>query len=156
MTDLGYSPLMMEVRRWMQELPEETRTYQLLEWGEEQPHLYGFLINLADDFSGQEHEALTMLPLMLEEAFRRMGLPTQPIDPNTMAAAITDHVDAQGRRTDLQAEGEMSIRMPDELRKAWEFLSGVEKDSFIDREDVELVTRIMVSAYERAVPDKLQ
>lgn len=156
MMDLGYSPLMMEVRRWMQELPEETRTLQLLEWGEDQPHLYGFLINLADDFSSSEHEALTLLPLMLEEAFRRMGLPAQLIDSATMEAAITDHVDAQGRRTDLQGEGEMSTRMPDELRKAWEFFSEAEKGSFADREDVELVTRIIVSAYERAVPDKLQ
>jgi hypothetical protein len=46
--------------------------------------------------------------------------------------------------------------MPDELRKAWELLSNSQTGSMQEREDVELVTRIIVAAYEQAVPENLQ
>lgn len=155
MTDFSYSPLMADVQQWwLEHLPQE-QLERLLEWGEQQPHLYGFIINLADDFSSEEHEALTFLPLLLEEAFRRMGLPAHEVDPKMLDRAMKEHLDEYGNRIEKPME-DGSWRMPDELRKAWELLSNSQTGSMQEREDVELVTRIIVAAYEQAVPENLQ
>ena len=154
MEKFQYSPLMADVRHWFLELKESERTERLLEWGEEQPHLYGFIINLADDFTTEEHHALSYLPLVLEEAFRRMGLPVISVPSDKLEEAIKSFVDEDGKLIERDNEG--SVRMPDELRAIWEHLSDQPAGSMADRQDVTLITEILVTAYEKIVPDKLQ
>jgi len=139
---------MHEVRVWFQELNPQERLNILLNWGEEQPHLYGFIINLSDDFTDEEHEALSFLPLLLTEVFRKTGLIIGSIEPAIIEKSIEEHSKGQ--------DPEGSSLMQKELVKAWEDLAKVETDSYLSRPEMTLISAILVSTFEKSVPEKLQ
>ena len=148
-----FSPLMLEVQQWMLQMSEQQRMQKLMEWSEEQPHLFGFLVNLADDFPSREHQALSLLPLVIQESFRRMGMSADAIAPDLLEKCIEEQVERAEKKE--QAEEE-SARMLQELQRIWEFFSDMDAGQMDDREDVALVLRILLSAFERSVPEQLQ
>ena len=148
-----FSPLMVEVRQWMLQMSEQERMHKLMEWSEEQPHLFGFLVNLADDFPSREHQALSLLPLVVQESFRRMGMSVDAIAPDLLQKCIEEQVENAEKKE--QAEEE-SGRMLQELQRIWEFFSDLDSGQMDDREDVALILRVLLSAFERSVPEQLQ
>ncbi len=148
-----FSPLMVEVQQWMLQMSEQQRMQKLMEWSEEQPHLFGFLVNLADDFPSREHQALSLLPLVVQESFRRMGMSVDTVAPDLLQKCIEEQVGNAEKKE--QAEEE-SARMLEELQRIWEFFSDLDAGQMDDREDVALILRILLSAFERSVPEQLQ
>jgi hypothetical protein len=148
-----FSPLMVEVQQWMLQMSEQQRMQKLMGWSEEQPHLFGFLVNLADDFPSPEHQALSLLPLVVQESFRRMGMSVDTVAPDLLQKCIEEQVDNAEKNE--QAEEE-SARMLQELQRIWEFFSDLDAGQMDDREDVALILRILLSAFERSVPEQLQ
>ena len=148
-----FSPLMVEVQQWMLQMSEQQRMQKLMEWSEEQPHLFGFLVNLADDFPSREHQALSLLPLVVQESFRRMGMSVDTVAPDLLQKCIEEQVENAEKKE--QAEEE-SARMLQELQRIWEFFSDLDAGQMDDREDVALILRILLSAFERSVPEQLQ
>ena len=137
----------------MLQMSEQQRMQKLMEWSEEQPHLFGFLVNLADDFPSREHQALSLLPLVVQESFRRMGMSVDTVAPDLLQKCIEEQVGNAEKKE--QAEEE-SARMLQELQRIWEFFSDLEAGQMDDREDVALILRILLSAFERSVPEQLQ
>lgn len=150
LTSPNYSPTMRSVRLWFNQIDEKDRVKRLLDWGEEQPHLYGFLINLSDDFGDLSHNGLMYLPLILSEAFRRLGMPVHPIGAEILEEVLKDAV-----HSGLVLEGE-SARMQSELRLAWLELAGEEAIDLESLPATQMVCRILVNVFEKAVPEKLQ
>ncbi len=144
---------MVEVQQWMLQMSEQQRMQKLMEWSEEQPHLFGFLVNLADDFPSREHQALSLLPLVVQESFRRMGMSVDTVAPDLLQKCIEEQVGNAEKKE--QAEEE-SARMLQELQRIWEFFSDLDAGQMDDREDVALILRILLSAFERSVPEQLQ
>ena len=137
----------------MLQMSEQQRMQKLMEWSEEQPHLFGFLVNLADDFASREHKALSLLPLVVQESFRRMGMSVDTVAPDLLQKCIEEQVGNAEKKE--QAEEE-SARMLQELQRIWEFFSDLDAGQMDDREDVALILRILLSAFERSVPEQLQ
>ncbi len=137
----------------MLQMSEQQRMQKLMEWSEEQPHLFGFLVNLADDFPSREHQALSLLPLVVQESFRRMGMSVDTVAPDLLQKCIEEQVENAEKKE--QAEEE-SARMLQELQRIWEFFSDLDAGQMDDREDVALILRILLSAFERSVPEQLQ
>lgn len=137
----------------MLQMSEQERMQKLMEWSEEQPHLFGFLVNLADDFPSREHQALSLLPLVVQESFRRMGMSVDAIAPDLLQKCIEEQVENAEKKE--QAEEE-SGRMLQELQRIWEFFSDLDSGQMDDREDVALILRVLLSAFERSVPEQLQ
>ncbi len=137
----------------MLQMSEQQRMQKLMEWSEEQPHLFGFLVNLADDFPSREHQALSLLPLVVQESFRRMGMSVDTVAPDLLQKCIEEQVENAEKKE--QAEEE-SARMLQELQRIWEFFSDLDAGQMDDREDVALILRILLSAFERFVPEQLQ
>ncbi len=137
----------------MLQMSEQQRMQKLMEWSEEQPHLFGFLVNLADDFPSREHQALSLLPLVVQESFRRMGMSVDTVAPDLLQKCIEEQVGNAEKKE--QAEEE-SARMLEELQRIWEFFSDLDAGQMDDREDVALILRILLSAFERSVPEQLQ
>lgn len=137
----------------MLQMSEQQRMQKLMEWSEEQPHLFGFLVNLADDFPSREHQALSLLPLVVQESFRRMGMSVDTVAPDLLQKCIEEQVENAEKKE--QAEEE-SARMLEELQRIWEFFSDLDAGQMDDREDVALILRILLSAFERSVPEQLQ
>lgn len=148
-----FSPLMLEVQQWMLQMSEQQRMQKLMEWSEEQPHLFGFLVNLADDFPSREHQALSLLPLVVQESFRRMGMSADAIAPDLLEKCIEEQVERAEKKEQTEEE---SARMLHELQRIWEFFSDLEAGQMDDRDDVALILRILLSAFERSVPEQLQ
>lgn len=144
---------MVEVQQWMLQMSEQQRMQKLMEWSEEQPHLFGFLVNLADDFPSREHQALSLLPLVVQESFRRMGMSVDTVAPDLLQKCIEEQVGNAEKKE--QAEEE-SARMLQELQRIWEFFSDLDAGQMDEREDVALILRILLSAFERSVPEQLQ
>ena len=117
----------------MLQMSEQERMQKLMEWSEEQPHLFGFLVNLADDFPSREHQALSLLPLVVQESFRRMGMSVDAIAPDLLQKCIEEQVENAEKKE--QAEEE-SGRMLQELQRIWEFFSDLDSGQMDDREDV--------------------
>ena len=137
----------------MLQMSEQQRMQKLMEWSEEQPHLFGFLVNLADDFPSREHQALSLLPLVVQESFRRMGMSVDTVAPDLLQKCIEEQVGNAEKKE--QAEEE-SARMLQELQRVWDFFSDLDAGQMDDREDVALILRILLSAFERSVPEQLQ
>ena len=137
----------------MLQMSEQQRMQKLMEWSEEQPHLFGVLVNLADDFPSREHQALSLLPLVVQESFRRMGMSVDTVAPDLLQKCIEEQVGNAKKKE--QAEEE-SARMLQELQRIWEFFSDLDAGQMDDREDVALILRILLSAIERSVPEQLQ
>lgn len=137
----------------MLQMSQQQRMQKLMEWSEEQPHLFGFLVNLADDFPSREHQALSLLPLVVQESFRRMGMSVDTVAPDLLQKCIEEQVGNAEKKE--QAEEE-SARMLQELQRIWEFFSDLDAGQMDDREDVALILRILLSAIERSVPEQLQ
>ncbi len=137
----------------MLQMSEQQRMQKLMEWSEEQPHLFGFLVNLADDFPSREHQALSLLPLVVQESFRRIGMSVDTVAPDLLQKCIEEQVGNAEKKE--QAEEE-SARMLEELQRIWEFFSDLDAGQMDDREDVALILRILLSAFERSVPEQLQ
>ena len=137
----------------MLQMSEQQRMQKLMEWSEEQPHLFGFLVNLADDFPSREHQALSLLPLVVQESFRRMGMSVDTVAPDLLQKCIEEQVENAEKKE--QAEEE-SARMLQELQRIWEFFSDLDAGQMDEREDVVLILRILLSAFERSVPEQLQ
>ena len=137
----------------MLQMSEQQRMQKLMEWSEEQPHLFGFLVNLADDFPSREHQALSLLPLVIQESFRRMGMSVDTVAPDLLQKCIEEQVGNAEKKE--QAEEE-SARMLQELQRIWEFFSDLDAGQMDEREDVVLILRILLSAFERSVPEQLQ
>lgn len=137
----------------MLQMSEQQRMQKLMEWSEEQPHLFGFLVNLADDFPSREHQALSLLPLVVQESFRRIGMSVDTVAPDLLQKCIEEQVENAEKKE--QAEEE-SARMLQELQRIWEFFSDLDAGQMDDREDVALILRILLSAFERSVPEQLQ
>jgi len=137
----------------MLQMSEQQRMQKLMEWSEEQPHLFGFLVNLADDFPSREHQALSLLPLGVQESFRRMGMSVDTVAPDLLQKCIEEQVGNAEKKE--QAEKE-SARMLQELQRIWEFFSDLNAGQMDEREDVALILRILLSAFERSVPEQLQ
>ena len=137
----------------MLQMSEQQRMQKLMEWSEEQPHLFGFLVNLADDFASREHQALSLLPLVVQESFRRMGMSVDTVAPDLLQKCIEEQVGNAEKKE--QAEEE-SARMLQELQRIWEFFSDLDAGQMDEREDVALILRILLSAFERSVPEQLQ
>ena len=93
MMPTDFSPLMLEVQQWMLQMSDQQRLQKLMEWSEEQPHMFGFLVNLADDFPSREHQALSLLPLVIQESFRRMGMSVDAIAPDLLEKCIEEQVE---------------------------------------------------------------
>ena len=148
-----FSPLMLEVQQWMLQMSDQQRLQKLMEWSEEQPHMFGFLVNLADDFPSREHQALSLLPLVIQESFRRMGMSVDAIAPDLLEKCIEEQVEYAEKKEQTEEE---SARMLQELQRIWEFFSDMDAGQMDDREDVALVLRILLSAFERSVPEQLQ
>ena len=148
-----FSPLMLEVQQWMLQMSEQQRMQKLMEWSEEQPHLFGFLVNLADDFPSREHQALSLLLVVVQESFRRMGMSVDTVAPDLLQKCIEKQVENAEKKEQTEEE---SARMLQELQRIWEFFSDMDAGQMDDREDVALILRILLSAFERSVPEQLQ
>lgn len=60
---------------------------------DEQPHLFAFLFNLADDFSEEVHEQLLRETVVLLAAFRKAGVEIDLITPAGLDKIIGEKVD---------------------------------------------------------------
>ena len=88
----------------MLQMSEQERMQKLMEWSEEQPHLFGFLVNLADDFPSREHQALSLLPLVVQESFRRMGMSVDAIAPDLLQKCIEEQVENAEKKEQAEEE----------------------------------------------------
>ena len=59
---------------------------------DEQPYLVGFLYNLADDFSEDEHEAIMRAAVLLREAFELSGIPIGMVTQGVLNDVIEEKV----------------------------------------------------------------
>jgi hypothetical protein len=142
----NYSPTLVAIESEHGNLSEAEKMERVLNWGEEQPHFYGFLFNLSDDFSETEHTALLHLVLLLQDMFKRTGLRIDTITPKILEEAIKSAQEPE------RVAGESSQRTETLLFETWRRWTGADSS----RKDMELICRVLVSSFERSVPEKLQ
>ena len=82
-----------------------------------------------------------------------MGMSVDTVAPDLLQKCIEEQVGNAEKKE--QAEEE-SARMLQELQRIWEFFSDLDAGQMDEREDVALILRILLSAFERSVPEQLQ
>lgn len=126
---------------------------------EDQPILMGFITNLADDFSEEEHEALVDSAVILINAFISAGIPVELVPHQMLEEVINDRMDAyekKAKEVENLPEGEM-IKLSDsplvfeDLKNRALFKTkSVDLDE-VDRQSFNVALDTIISIIERSV-----
>ncbi|MBI1316491.1 hypothetical protein GC167_06485 [bacterium] len=141
------SPMMSDIRAFFATLDPVERSRFILDWSDDQPYLFGFLINLSDEFPEAVHEALFDAVLQLSETFRRTGLQVHPISEQVLTEVLEEAANLESV--------ESSPMMINELQMSIEQVSGQSIDDPKMVEQIRIVLRTLIECFERSVPDPL-
>jgi hypothetical protein len=139
--------LMREIRERFISLAPSERSRLILEWGEDQAYVFGYLVNLGDDFPEAIHEGFFDAALQLNEAFARTGMPVELVSDEVLGEVLRELVDEASVRSspamlaELVLSVEISAKMP------------IEDPVLLDR--VELILQSLIECFERSVPERL-
>jgi len=139
--------MMSDIRAFFATLDPVERSQFVLDWSDDQPFLFGFLINLSDEFPEEVHEAFFDIVLQLSELFRRTGLPLHPISEQVLTEVLQEAADLKSM--------ESSPLMVNELLQSLEQASGQALDHPRERAQARVVLRTLIECFERSVPDTL-
>lgn len=138
---------MSDIRAFFATLDPVERSRFILDWSDDQPYLFGFLINLSDEFPEAVHEALFDAVLQLSETFRRTGLQVHPISEQVLTEVLEEAANLESV--------ESSPMMINELQMSIEQVSGQSIDDPKMVEQIRIVLRTLIECFERSVPDPL-
>lgn len=90
-------------------LNEAALSEKMNDFLEVQPYLTGFLYNLADDFTEEEHTYILRVAVILHEAFKMAGMQPSVVGGEAIEAIIAEKVEAYEKyaSNDLLGEDEM-------------------------------------------------
>jgi len=118
---------------------------------EDQPFLMGFLTNIADEFSDEQHELLVDSVMILINAFVSAGMPTGIIPGPALEEVIRERTEAYADADALLPEVSESPKVFQNLRN----LAIVEADLNVDDPvalgNYNVVLDILITAIERMV-----
>ena len=147
------------VRSWSQ----EEYGLNLSAFMDEQPALFGFLLNLSEEFEDDEHEQLVSSALLLREGFRLAALRVLPIS-NVVIEDVTTGVVEAFEALDLQEELDLErvvavSRSPFVFAEVRNFLhqelrKGI-PDAQLQQHNLMIVVDILIGCFEEAleIPD---
>ena len=147
------------VRSWSQ----EEYGLNLSAFMDEQPALFGFLLNLSEEFEDDEHEQLVRSALLLRQGFRLAALRVLPIS-NVVIEDVTTGVVEAFEALDLQEELDLErvvavSRSPFVFAEVRNFLhqelrKGI-PDAQLQQHNLMIVVDILIGCFEEAleIPD---
>lgn len=129
----------------------------LSQFMDEQPVLFGFLLNLSEEFEDEEHDQLVRAALVLREGFAQMTLPLRTIS-NAVIEDVTREVTEALEDQDAVADDEVmtrEARSPYVYAEVRQFLhenmrQGLPAD-LVDRHNLMVVVDIMIGCFEEAI-----
>jgi hypothetical protein len=126
---------------------------------DEQPALFGFLLNLSEEFEDDEHEQLVRSALLLREGFRLAAIAVQPISNLVIEDVTRGVVEAFEA---LEAKDSMSVdtvtkasRSPFVFSEVRNFLhqelrKGLPEEQ-LQRHNLMLLIDILIGCFEEAI-----
>lgn len=137
-------------------MPAEAQGKLLIQVMEDQPVLMGFLTNLSDDFSDDQHAALVDSVVILINAFVAAGIPISMIPHAMLEEVIHDRADVYEKHADeidadVVKEVSDSPMVFEDLRNRALFKSDIAEDDFAERQRFNLILDTLVAIIERSV-----
>lgn len=148
------------VRSWT----DEEYGLNLSAFMDEQPALFGFLLNLSEEFEDDEHEQLVRSALLLREGFRLAALKVNPISNLIIEDVTTGVVEAfeklEEKEVDLDLEAVVAVsRSPFVFEEVRNFLhqelrKGI-PEAQLQQHNLMIVVDILIGCFEEAleIPD---
>jgi len=128
----------------------------LIQVMEDQPVLMGFLTNLSDDFTDDQHSALVDSVVILINAFVAAGIPISMIPQAMLEEVINDRADVYEKHADdidedVVKEVSDSPMVFEDLRNRALFKSDIAEDNFAERQRFSLILDTLIAIIERSV-----
>ncbi len=130
---------------------------------EDQPVMMGYLTNLADDFTEEEHEALVDSAVILINAFIAAGIPVEMVSHQMADEVIREKVDnyeEMAQADQLNSEGIKEIAdspvVFEDLRNRALFKSQLSEEKITDRHNFSIVLDTIISMIERSAAASIE
>ncbi len=138
---------MREIRERFLALAPSERSRLILEWGENQDYLFGYLVNLSDDFPEAIHESFFDAALQLNEAFTRTGMPVEVVSDEVLSEVLRELVveGSQWSSPAMLAELLLSVEVSAKTT--------IDEPELLER--VQLILQSLIECFERSVPERL-
>jgi hypothetical protein len=118
---------------------------------DDQPFLMGFLTNVADDFSDEQHKSLVDSVMILLTAFVAANMPTGLIPAPALEEVIKEKAEAYQDADALQPEVSESPKVFQDLRNLAIYKADLNVDDGIGLNNFNLVLDILITTIERMV-----
>ncbi|HAB30967.1 MAG TPA: hypothetical protein DCE13_00325 [Cryomorphaceae bacterium] len=126
---------------------------------DEQPALFGFLLNLSEEFEDDEHEQLVRSALLLREGFRLAAIAVKPVDNLIIEDVTTGVVEAFEQLESIEAldpEAVVSVsRSPFVFTEVRNFLHQELRrglpDEYLQQHNLMIVIDILIGCFEEAL-----
>ncbi len=115
---------------------------------EDQPYIMGFLTNIADDFSDDQHESLVDSVLILLNAFIAAGMPISMIPAPVIEEVIKEKTEAyeEASKNDVFTD---SPKVFDDLKNRAIFKAKLDKAPADEQANFNLILDVLISLIER-------
>lgn len=129
----------------------------ILEILEDQPVLMGFVTNLADDFSDEEHETLIDSIAILINAFIAAGIPVDMIPQEIVDDVIEEKVEGYNKEEkDAEADLIDSPLVYEDLQARAVLRCKFSAEDEIARSNFNMILNTIISIVERAISHSMQ
>lgn len=116
---------------------------------EDQPFLMGFLTNIADEFSDDQHEMLVDSVMILLNAFIAAGMPVSIIPGPALDQVIEERTEAYAGLDPLLPEVSESPKVFQDLRNLALVHADLNVDDVVAMSNYNVVLDILITAIER-------
>lgn len=132
-------------------LPPEEQGALVARVMEDQPYLMGFLTDIAEEFSDEQHEVLVDSVMILLNAFIAAGMPVSSIPGPALHEVIEDRTEAYADADPLLPEASDNPKVFQDLRNLAIVQADLNVDDPLALANYNVVLDILITAIERMV-----
>jgi hypothetical protein len=117
---------------------------------DEQPHLMGFLFNLDDDFSEDEHTFILKSAIVIRDVFISAGIPLDVIENASIEQIVEDRVELYNRLEGEERSDAETWELEAFSPVLFSFVTNQNKELGLQNQQQALIVDVIIGLYEEA------
>lgn len=117
---------------------------------DEQPHLMGFLFNLDDDFSEDEHTFILKTAIVIRDVFISAGIPLDVVYNPSIEQIVEDRVSLYNRLDSEERNNPESWELEANSPVLYSFVMGKNPEVGLQSQQQSLIVDVIIGLYEEA------
>jgi len=117
---------------------------------DEQPHLMGFLFNLDDDFSEDEHTFILKSAIVIRDVFISAGIPLDVVENESIEQIVEDRVERYNRLVEEERNDAETWELEAFSPVLYSFVLSQNKEIGLQNQQQSLIVDVIIGLYEEA------